>query len=107
MSTRLLGKRAVSTAAGQGIGRATAEAFVRESANVIATDIEGESLETLSGCETRQLDVTDPSAVQAFALETGPVDVLFNCAGYVHSGSILECSERDWEFSFEVNVASM
>jgi len=107
MSTRLLGKRAVITAAGQGIGRATAEAFVRESANVIATDIEGESLETLSGCETRQLDVTDPSAVQAFALETGPVDVLFNCAGYVHSGSILECSERDWEFSFEVNVASM
>ena len=95
------------TAAGQGIGRATAEAFVRESANVIATDIEGESLETLSGCETRQLDVTDPSAVQAFALETGPVDVLFNCAGYVHSGSILDCSERDWEFAFEINSRSM
>jgi len=97
----------VITAAGQGIGRATAEAFVREGAKVIATDIKRESLETLSGCETRQLDVTDPSGVQAFALETGPVDVLFNCAGYVHAGSILECSERDWEFAFEINAASM
>src|SRR6266404_4302331 len=107
MSTRLFGKRAVITAAGQGIGRATAEAFVREGADVIATDIRRESLEGLSGCENRQLDVTDPSAVQAFAFETGPVDVLFNCAGYVHAGSILECSERDWEFAFEINAHAM
>jgi 2-keto-3-deoxy-L-fuconate dehydrogenase len=107
MSARLFGKRAVITAAGQGIGRATAEAFVREGADVIATDIRRESLEGLSGRENRQLDVTDPSAVQAFAIETGPVDVLFNCAGYVHAGSILECSERDWEFAFEINAHAM
>jgi 2-keto-3-deoxy-L-fuconate dehydrogenase len=107
VSTRLLRKRAVITAAGQGIGRATAEAFVHEGANLIATDIKQEYLERLSGCETRELDVTDPSAVEAFALETGPVDVLFNCAGYVHAGSILECSERDWEFAFEINARAM
>jgi len=107
MSTRLFGKRAVITAAGQGIGRATVEAFVREGAEVIATDIKRDSLELLSGCETRQLDVTDPSAVEAFARETGPIDVLFNCAGYVHAGSILECSEGDWQFAFEINAHAM
>ena len=95
------------TAAGQGIGRATAEAFMREGANLIATDINQELLDSLSGCKTRQLDVTDSSAVQTFALETGPIDVLFNCAGYVHSGSILECSESDWEFAFEINARAM
>jgi len=104
---RLLGKRAVITAAGQGIGRATAEAFLREGANLIATDINQELLDSLSGCKTRQLDVTDSSAVQAFVMETGPIDVLFNCAGYVHSGSILECSESDWEFAFEINARAM
>jgi len=104
---RLLGKRAVITAAGQGIGRATAEAFVREGANLIATDINQELLDSLSGCKTRQLDVTDSSAVQAFALETGPIDVLFNCVGYVHSGSILECGESDWEFALEINARAM
>ena len=95
------------TAAGQGIGRATAEAFVREGANLIATDINQELLDSLSGCKTRQLDVTDSSAVQAFALETGPIDVLFNCVGYVHSGSILECGESDWEFALEINARAM
>src|SRR6516162_7851784 len=104
---RLLGKRAVITATGQGIGRATAEAYVREGADVIATDINQELLNGLNGCKTRQLDVTDSSAVQAFALETGSIDVLFNCAGYVHSGSILECSENDWEFAFEINARAM
>ena len=104
---RLLGKRAVITAAGQGIGRATAEAFMREGANLIATDINQELLDSLSGCKTRQLDVTDSSAVQTFALETGPIDVLFNCVGYVHSGSILECGESDWEFAFEINARAM
>ena len=95
------------TAAGQGIGRATAEAFVREGANLIATDINQELLDSLSGCKTRQLDVTDSSAVHAFALETGPIDVLFNCVGYVHSGSILECGESDWEFALEINARAM
>ena len=104
---RLLGKRAVITAAGQGIGRTTAEAFVHEGADLIATDINQQLLDGLSGCKTRQLDVTDWTAVQAFALETGSIDVLFNCAGYVHSGSILECSESDWEFAFEINSRSM
>jgi len=107
MNSRLLGKRVVITAAGQGIGRTTAEAFVHEGADLIATDINQELLDGLSGCKTRQLDVTDWTAVQAFALETGSIDVLFNCAGYVHSGSILECSESDWEFAFEINSRSM
>src|SRR5215831_6782929 len=107
MNARLLGKRAVITAAGQGIGRTTAEAFVHEGADLIATDINQELLDRLNGCKTRQLDVTDSSAVQAFVLETGSIDVLFNCAGYVHSGSILECSERDWEFAFEINARAM
>src|SRR5215469_1734940 len=107
MNSRLLGKRVVITAAGQGIGRTTAEAFVHEGADLIATDINQQLLDGLSGCKTRQLDVTDSSAVQAFVLETGSIDVLFNCAGYVHSGSILECSERDWEFAFEINARAM
>jgi 2-keto-3-deoxy-L-fuconate dehydrogenase len=107
MTALLSGKRAVITAAGQGIGRATAEAFLQEGADLIATDIRREPLETLKGCKTRQLDVTDASAVQAFALETGSIDILFNCAGYVHSGNILDCTERDWEFAFEINCRSM
>jgi 2-keto-3-deoxy-L-fuconate dehydrogenase len=107
MSGRLQGKRAVITAAGQGIGRATAEAFVREGANVIATDIDEAALRSLSGCEIRALDVTDPAAIEAFSTDTGSIDVLFNCAGYVHSGSILECTEDDWRFAFEINVSAM
>src|SRR5438132_360984 len=87
MSRRLEGKRAVITAAGQGIGRATAEAFVREGANVIATDINEVALRSLSDCEIRVLDVTDPAAINAFSAKTDSIDILFNCAGYVHSGS--------------------
>src|SRR6266446_6616951 len=107
MSGRLQGKRAVITAAGQGIGRATAEAFVREGAQVIATDINEVALRSLSGCERRVLDVTHLAAIEAFSIETGPIDVLFNCAGYVHSGSILECNEDDWRFAFEINASAM
>jgi 2-keto-3-deoxy-L-fuconate dehydrogenase len=107
MSRRLEGKRAVITAAGQGIGRATTEAFVREGANVIATDINEVALRSLGGCEIRVLDVTDPAAIEAFSNETGSIDILFNCAGYVHSGSILECTEEDWKFAFEINSGAM
>jgi 2-keto-3-deoxy-L-fuconate dehydrogenase len=107
---RLAGKVALVTAAGQGIGRATAEAYVREGARVIATDINGELLAELArdtGCETRRLDVTDPQAVLDTVAAIGPVQVLFNGAGYVHAGTILECEEADWDFSFDLNVRSM
>src|SRR4249920_2604636 len=99
MTDRLAGKTAFITAAGQGIGRATAEAFVREGARVIATDINDELLADLARatrCETRRLDVTDASAVLAASIEANTkstVDVLFNGAGYVHAGTILECDE--------------
>lgn len=104
---RLKGKRAVITAAGQGIGRATAELFAREGATVIASDINAESLATLAGCETRVLDVLSAEAVQAAAAEIGTIDILFNCAGYVHQGSILDCDEKAWAFSFGLNVTAM
>jgi 2-keto-3-deoxy-L-fuconate dehydrogenase len=107
MTNRLQGKTALVTAAGQGIGRATAEAFVREGARVIATDINMDQLATLAGCETYRLDVTDATAIGALARELGTVDILFNCAGFVHAGTILECGEKDWEFSIDVNVRSM
>jgi 2-keto-3-deoxy-L-fuconate dehydrogenase len=104
---RLQGKRAFITAAGQGIGRATAELFAREGAEVIATDLNASALETLSGCRTRTLDVLSPEAIEAAAAEAGTVDILFNCAGYVHQGSILECDDRAWQFSFDLNVTAM
>lgn len=107
MSGRLEGKRAVITAAGQGIGRASAELFAREGATVIATDLNEATLAGLDGCTTRRLDVTDPAAILQFAAEVGPVDVLFNCAGYVHHGTILDCEEADWTFSMDLNVRSM
>ncbi len=107
MAGRLAGKTAVLTAAGQGIGRATAEAFVTEGAKVIATDLEASKMQGLRGAETRALDVRSTKAVDALAREIGPIDVLFNCAGYVHHGSILDCSEADWDFSFDLNVKSM
>jgi 2-keto-3-deoxy-L-fuconate dehydrogenase len=108
--SRLKGKTAFLTAAGQGIGRATALAFVREGARVIATDLNAEALASLvkeSGCATLKLDVLDPAAIAAAAKAHGPVDVLFNCAGYVHAGSVLECTEDDWAFAFDLNVRSM
>jgi 2-keto-3-deoxy-L-fuconate dehydrogenase len=112
-SQRLAGKTAFITAAGQGIGRATAEAFVREGARVIATDVSEDLLADLqraTGCETRRLDVTDAGAVLGAsreALALGPVGVLFNGAGYVHAGTILDCDEVAWDFSFDLNVRSM
>jgi 2-keto-3-deoxy-L-fuconate dehydrogenase len=113
MTDRLAGKTAFITAAGQGIGRATAEAFVREGARVIATDINDELLAEVArtlGCETRRLDVTDASAVLAATIEAGTkstVNVLFNGAGYVHAGTILECDEIAFDFSFDLNVRAM
>lgn len=107
---RLQGKRALITAAGQGIGRATAEAYVREGAHVIAADINAELLADLArstGCETRVLDVTDAAAVQAAVAAIGPLQVLFNGAGYVHAGTILDCDEAAWDFSVNLNVRSM
>jgi 2-keto-3-deoxy-L-fuconate dehydrogenase len=107
MSKRLSGKTAVITAAGQGIGRATAEMFVREGADVIATDINEVTLMSLHGCTTRLLDVVDKAAIDEFFTSIGPIDILFNCAGYVHSGSVLDCTESDWEFAFEINARAM
>ena len=107
MTQRLAGKTALVTAAGQGIGRATALAYAREGAKVIATDINLAALEGLEGCTHVQLDVTDADAIAALAKELGPIDVLFNCAGFVDAGTILDCDEAAWEFSFELNVRSM
>ena len=110
MSGRLEGKRAVVTAAGQGIGRATALAFAREGAKVIATDINETTLGELAGTAglvTRRLDVTDKAAVERLASELGAIDALFNCAGYVHHGTILDTSEEDYDFSMRLNVKSM
>jgi 2-keto-3-deoxy-L-fuconate dehydrogenase len=107
---RLKGKRAFVTAAGQGIGRAAALAFAAEGADVWATDINLETVRTLEDeprVTARRLDVTDPAAVAAVAAEAGAVDVLFNCAGMVHHGTILECGEQDWDRSFNLNVKSM
>jgi 2-keto-3-deoxy-L-fuconate dehydrogenase len=107
---RLAGKIAFITAAGQGMGRAAAEAFAREGADVWATDIDANLLATLAGTpgvRTRALDVTDGAAVERVAKEVGAVNVLFNCAGYVHHGTILDCSEKDWDFSFDLNIKSM
>ena len=107
MPGRLVGKRAVITAAAQGIGRASAEMFVREGAHVIATDVNGDGLATLAGCDPRQLDVTDTQAIAGHAAAAGPVDILFNCAGIVHGGTVLECTSEDWSRAFEVNVTAM
>lgn len=106
---RLSGKRAFVTAAGQGIGRATAIAFAAEGAEVVATDIDAGKLEGLAahGIATAALDVTDGAVVSAAAEEAGAVDVLFNGVGYVHHGSVLECDDAAWARSFDINVTSM
>lgn len=104
---RLSGKKAFVTAAGQGIGRRVAEMFAAEGASVIATDLNGDLLDDLNGIETSVLDVTNGAAVKAAIEAAGKLDVLFNCAGFVHNGSMLECSEEDWDFSFNLNVRSM
>ena len=111
MAGRLKGKVALVTAAGQGIGRAIAAAFAAEGAKVIATDLDAGKLKGLRGAERRALDVRSTAAVEALAKDVGrtfgALDVLANCAGYVHHGSVLECSEADWDLSFDLNVKSM
>lgn len=108
MAGRLSGKTAFLTAAAQGIGHATALAFAREGAKVWATDINAAKLAELKtpGIETRKLDVLNDAEVEMIALEIGAPNVLFNCAGFVHHGTILDCSDEDWDFSFRLNVRS-
>jgi 2-keto-3-deoxy-L-fuconate dehydrogenase len=107
MAGRLKGKVAVVTAAGQGIGRAIAEAFVAEGATVWATDKDVALLEGIPKAKKRKLDVLSTKAVEAFAEKVGTIDILVNAAGYVHHGTILECDDKAWEFSFDLNVKSM
>lgn len=112
MSTRLAGKTAFVTAAGAGIGRATALAFAREGARVIATDLNAALLDTLKTeaaglpLAVQRLDVLDPAAITAAAAAAGPVNVLFNAAGFVHAGTVLEATEEEWAFAFDLNVRS-
>ncbi|HEU0204091.1 MAG TPA: SDR family oxidoreductase [Burkholderiaceae bacterium] len=110
MANRLHGKTALVTAAGQGMGRAGALAFAREGAQVIATDLKPALLAGLAGVPgiaTRALDVLDDALVERTVQEIGAVDILFNCAGWVHQGTILDCGVEDWDFSFRLNVRSM
>jgi 2-keto-3-deoxy-L-fuconate dehydrogenase len=110
MSDRLKGKHAFVTAAAAGIGRACAIAFAREGASVFATDIDEKGLATLAaeGVEqTARLDIRDSAAVLGMQNRVGPVDVLLNAAGFVHNGTVLDCSDDDWDFSFDLNVKSM
>ena len=106
---RLTGKTALITAAGQGIGRASALAMAREGATVFATDINAQALADLTdaGLQTRVLDVRDPASIAAAVAAAGPVDVLFNCAGFVAGGTILDCDEAQWAFSIDLNMTAM
>ena len=111
MTQRLDNKVAFVTAAGQGIGRAICEAFIAEGARVIATDLDAGKLEGLGSARREKLDVRSTPAVEALARDVtqamGPLDILVNCAGFVHHGTVLDCSEADWDFSFDLNVKSM
>jgi 2-keto-3-deoxy-L-fuconate dehydrogenase len=110
MTGRLAGKKAIITAAAQGIGRATAEAFLAEGAEVIATDINMDLLTDLADrprTKIDQLDALDPTAIEAAAKRHGTVDILFNCAGFVHHGTILDAQDDEWDFAFELNVKAM
>jgi len=103
----LTGKTALVTAAAQGIGRASAELLASEGARVFATDINVDLLNNVANCERVKLDVLDGDAIAQFARDIGTIDILFNCAGYVHAGTILDCDERAWDFSFGLNVTAM
>ena len=107
MAGRLKGKIAVVTAAGQGIGRAIAEAFVAEGATIYASDVSRDKLDGLARAKKAKLDVLSTKAVDAYAAKIGPVDILVNVAGFVHHGTVLTTSEKDWDFSFDLNVKSM
>jgi 2-keto-3-deoxy-L-fuconate dehydrogenase len=111
MGNRLQNKTALITAAGQGIGRAIAESFIAEGAVVIATDVATDKLAGLKARKTSRLDVRSQESVDALALDIdrqfGALDILVNCAGYVHNGTVLDCSDQDWDFSFDLNVKSM
>jgi 2-keto-3-deoxy-L-fuconate dehydrogenase len=112
MADRLKGKKALVTAAAQGIGRASALLFAAEGASVVATDLNLAKLEEVKraatgALEVRRLDVTDKAAIEALAGELGAIDVLFNCAGFVHHGTVLDCSDEDWDFTMALNVRSM
>ncbi|MBK1622137.1 SDR family oxidoreductase [Afifella marina] len=110
MGRRLEGKIAVCTAAGQGIGRRVAERFLEEGARVYATDLDAEKLKglnTLGEVDTAVLDVTDGRAVGSYMKTVDTPDILFNCAGFVHHGTVLDCDDKDWDFSFDLNVTSM
>ena len=110
MADRLKGKRAFITAGAAGIGRACALAFTREGASVVATDIDEVGLASLKKegiADTYRLDVRDTAAVEAMAKKVGKIDILLNAAGFVHNGTVLECSDSDWDFSFDLNVKSM
>ncbi|MBX2806679.1 MAG: SDR family oxidoreductase [Hyphomicrobiales bacterium] len=107
---RLQGKTVLATASAQGIGQATALRMAQEGGRVFATDINGEALEAIAGepgVEARVLDATDKDAIAALVAEIGTVDVLFNCAGFVHSGTILDTTEDEWAFAFNLNVTAM
>ncbi|WP_338579458.1 SDR family oxidoreductase [Pseudomonas sp. ML2-2023-6] len=103
----LANKRVLVTAAAQGIGRASVLAFRDAGAQVIATDLHIETLHDIPGIQVLALDVTQASAIDAICQQVGAIDVLFNCAGYVHSGALLECDEQAWQFSFDLNVTAM
>lgn len=109
MTARLAGKRAFVTAAAQGIGRATALAFVAAGAEVFATDINAQKVAEIAGpgLHTSRLDVLDVAAIAAATAEVGPVDILFNCAGFVHQGTVLEATDEEFTFAFDLNVRSM
>jgi 2-keto-3-deoxy-L-fuconate dehydrogenase len=107
MSDRLKGKLALVTAAGQGIGRAIAETFLHEGSQVIATDVDAKKLADLRGAKCLALDARSTAAVNALAADIGAIDVLVNCAGYVHQGTVLDCTEEVWDFSFDLNCKSM